>query len=60
MTKTEDSPLRIPDEEREVRRLRIAKRDKTFFLIFSPKIIFYSIEIRVSGPPGWHDPPGHA
>jgi hypothetical protein len=51
-----DSRSGLPMKNRRWRRLRITKRDNSSSLIFSRKIGFYSVGIRVYGATRWAQP----
>ena len=51
-----DSRSALPRKNRAWQRLRLMDRDKSFSLIFSPKIGFYSIGNRVCGATRWGQP----
>ena len=55
-----DSRSAFPMKNRRWQRLRIMKRDETFSSIFSPKIGFYNVGIRVRGATRWAQPLGRA
>jgi hypothetical protein len=46
----------LPMKNRRWQRLRLVKCDNSFSLIFSPKIGFYSVRVRVCGATRWAQP----